>query len=163
MEFSPLLKSYLSIRRRGRRKPNKDAHSEQFRLWISEAQFDLIYSWAVLEGIGSQVLVSVRLGQMAGKTPERVTHLQTLKLSTGSVIYPSGTDVVDLLADTNISYLAFVDQFFEFPPSRVGILSQRLVNDDLMLLLVRFLLERGRPATQPSTLEMTTGEYITHQ
>jgi len=72
-------------------------------------------------------------------------------------------DVVDLLADTNISYLAFVDQFFEFPPSRVGILSQRLVNDDLLLFLVRFLLERGRPATQPSTLETTTGEYITHQ
>lgn len=153
----------MSIRRRGGRKFNKDAHGEQFRLWISEVQFDLIYSWAVLEGIRSQVLVSVRLGQVAGKTPERVTYLHTLKLSTGSVVYPSGTDIVDSLADTNISYLAFVNQFFEFPPSRVDILSQRLVNNDLLLFLVRFLLERDRPATQPSTLETTMGEYITHQ
>ena len=100
---------------------------------------------------------------MAGKTPERVTYLHTLKLSTGSVVYPSGTDIVDSLADTNISYLAFVNQFFEFPPSRVDIISQRLVNNDLLLFLVRFLLERDRPATQPSTLETTMGEYITHQ
>jgi len=163
MKFSPLLESHLSIRRRGGRKTNKDAHGEQFRLWISEAQFDLIYSWAVLEGIGSQVLVSVRLGQVAGKTSERVTYLHTLKLSTGSVVYPSGKDVVDLLADTNISYLAFVNQFLEFPPSRVGILSQRLVDDDLLFFLVRLLLERDRPATQMSTLEMATSEYITHQ
>ena len=153
----------MSIRCRGGRGPNKDAHAKQFWLRISEAQFDLVYSWAVLEGIGSQVLVSARLSEIAKKTLERVTNLHTLKLSTGSVLYPSGTDVVDLLADTNISYLAFVNQFFEFLPSRVGVLSQRLVNHDLLLFLIRFLLERNRPATQPSTLETAAGERSTHQ
>ena len=152
MKLSPLLEPEVSIRCQGERGPNRDTHGEQFRLWISEAQFDLVYSWAVLEGIGSQVLVSARLGQVARKTLERITYLHTLKLSAGSALHLNGTDVVNLLADTNISYLAFVNQFFEFLPSRVGILSQRLVNDDLPLILIWFFLERNRPATQPSTL-----------
>lgn len=146
-----------------RRGPNKNAYGKQFRLRISETQFNLVYSWAVLEGIGSQVLVSARLSQVARKTLERVTNLHTLKLSIGSVPCPSGADVVDLLADTNISYLAFVNQFFEFLPSRVGILSQCLVNHDLLLFLIWFLLERNRPATQSLTPETATGERSTHQ
>jgi len=112
-----------------------------------EVKFSYLHSW----------------GQVARNTIERVTYLHTLKLSTESALHPKGTDVVGSLADTNISYLAFVNQFFEFPPSRVGILGQRLVNDDLLLFFVRFLLERDRPVTQASTPEMATGECNTYQ
>ena len=163
VKFSPLLEPQTFIRCQGGRGPNRDTHSEQFRLWISKAQFDLVYSWAVLEGIGGQVLVSARLSQVTRKTLERVTHLHTLKLSTQSVLCPGGTDVVDVLADTNISYLAFINQFFEFLPSRVRILSQRFVNDSLPLFLVRFLFKRNRPTTQSSTSKTATDECSAHQ
>jgi hypothetical protein len=62
MKLSPLLKRPYSIRCQKRNQPNRGTYGEQFRLRISEAQFDLIYSWAVLEWVGSQVLVSARLG-----------------------------------------------------------------------------------------------------
>ena len=64
-----------------------------------------------------------------------VTYLHTLKLSTKSVLRTSETDIVDSLADTNISNFSFVDQVFKFLPRRVLICGQRLINDDPLLFL----------------------------
>lgn len=147
----------------GRKGPNRDTYGEQFRLWVPKTQFNLVYGRAVLERIGSQVFVSVGLSRAARNTSKRTTYLHTLKLSTMSTLQLSETLVVDLLADTNISYLAFIDQFFKFLPCRVGVISQRLVDDDLPLFLIRFFLECDRPETQPLTSDMATGECSTHQ
>ena len=45
--------------------------------------------------------------------------------------------IVDLLADTDISDLAFVNQFFQFFPRGVGIRGQRLINHVLPFFLIR--------------------------
>ena len=63
-----------------------------------------------------------------------------------------------LLANTNISDLAFVNQLFKLLPRRIGIRSQLLINDGLSVF--QFLLERDWPAAHPSTLEMATGNHI---
>jgi len=80
-----------------------------------------------------------------------------------SVIRRSGTDVVSLLADPNISYLAFVNQFFKLFPCRVGVISQRFVDDDFSFFLIRFFLECDRPEIQLSTLETAASECSGHQ
>ena len=105
------------------RQLNGDAYGQQLRLWISEIQLNLVYSWAVLKGVGSQVLVSVRRNSEARKPSRSIAHLHTLRLPAESATYWSWGKVVDSLADTDISDLAFVNQLFELLPGRVGVLS----------------------------------------
>ena len=61
MELRPLFKPQCSIRCQKRGQPKRGTYGEQFWLGVSEAQFDLIHSWAILEGVGRQVLVSAML------------------------------------------------------------------------------------------------------
>jgi hypothetical protein len=72
------------------------------------------------------------------------TYLHTLKLSIQSAPKQSSEGIAGSLADTDISDLAFVDQFFKFLPRRVGVCSQRLINLDPPIE-VGFLLECNRP------------------
>ena len=110
----------------------RDAHGKHFWLRISEAQFDLVYGRAVLDGVGSQVFVSARLDQAPRKSLNpTIAYLHTLKLSTESTLDPGWTDNVDSLANTNISDLAFVDQLLKFLPRGVGICSQLLIDNGL--------------------------------
>ena len=51
MEFSPLIAQRVSSA--VGKVTRRDAYSEQFRLWISKAQLDLVYGRAVLDGVGS--------------------------------------------------------------------------------------------------------------
>ena len=79
------------------------------------------------------------------------------------MLSPSGTGIVGLLANADISDLAFVNQFFKLLPRRIGVLGQGLIDYDLPLALERFPLEGNRPAVHPSTLGVATGNWNTHQ
>ena len=72
--------------------------------------------------------------------------------------------MADSLADTNVSDLAFVNQFFEFLPSRVDVRSQRLIDHVFPLSLIRFLLKRNWPAViRLSCLKAVANVCMTHQ
>jgi hypothetical protein len=58
------------------------------------------------------------------------------------------------LANADIPYLAFVDQFFELLPGRVGIGRQPFVDHDLPFLVGPFL-ERNRPVVLCLSILMT--------
>ena len=74
----------------------------------------------------------------------------------GSAKKKQGRPGLDSLANADISDLAFIDQFFELLPSRVGICRQHFVDHDLPFL-VGFFLERNRPVVlRPSILITTT-------
>ena len=91
MKLSPLFKPRCFSNGQKMKVTRKDAYGDQFWLRISEAQFDLVYGWAVLDRVGSQVFVSAILDQAPRKPPNpSVAHLHTLKLPAGSVLNPSG-------------------------------------------------------------------------
>ena len=72
--------------------------------------------------------------------------------------------MADSLANTDVSDLAFVNQFFKFLPGRVRVRSQRLIDHDLPLLLTEFLLERDWPAVvRLSYLRAVTNACTTYQ
>ena len=100
-------------------------------------------------------------GQTAAEATELDADLHTLKLSAKSVCNPSEAEIVNSLANADISDLAFVNKFLEFLPRRIGIRSQSLVND--VLALDPFLLERNWPVTCPSTSKTVTGNRSAHQ
>jgi hypothetical protein len=100
-------------------------------------------------------------GQTAAEATEPDADLHTLKLSVKSVRNPGEAEIVNALANTDVSNLAFVNQFFKFLPRKVGIRGQRLVNDDLPIDW--FLLESNWPETRPSASKTVTGICSAHQ